>query len=138
MRRLILVAPLVLLLSGCVLYPGQHIGPTEQTAENLGGVRFWQVQAVEGSDPLSYTLTEDEVEQFRELLVAHDVDPGSYRTPDTGGCTGGVTTRAQLWFHGNGDRELIIDGCGADEGSFEREATDFFTAVRTGANGAED
>ena len=126
------LAAAALLLSGCILYPGQHLGPTEQTAETLGGARFWQEQAVPGFDGSTYTLSEDQVEQFRDLLRAHDVEPGSYRTRDTEGCTGGIRTRAQLWFHGNGDKEMIIDGCGAPEGSFDAEATAFFSAIREG------
>jgi hypothetical protein len=30
---------------------------------------------------------------------------------------------------------MIIDGCAAPEGSFEQEATDFFSAIRTGSTG---
>ena len=121
-------------LSGCILYPGQHFGPVEQTAANLGGARFTQQQAVEGFDTSSYTLSDDQVDAFRELLVTHDIDPGDYRSPESGGCAGGITTRVQMWFQENGDKEMIIDGCGAGEGSFEQEATDFFSAIRHGGS----
>jgi hypothetical protein len=126
-----LLAAAALSLSGCILYPGQHPNP-DQNAANLGGARFWQVQAVEGFDGSTYTLSDDLVEEFRDLLVEHEVDPDDYRSPDTDGCTGGITTRVQMWFHGNGDREMIIDGCGADDGTFEQEATAFFSAIREG------
>jgi hypothetical protein len=128
MRRLLLLVPLVLLLSGCILYPGQHVGPVDQDADNIGGVRFAQQQAVEGFDSSSYTLTDPQVEEFRDLLVAHDIDPGDYDAPEVD-CDGGITTRVQLWFHDNGDREMIIPGCG-DDGSFENDATTFFSAIR--------
>jgi len=122
-----------LLLTGCV-YPGQHAGPVDQNTGNLGGVRFWQQQAVLGFDTSSYTLSDTQVDGFRDLLDAHEVDPGHYRAPDTEGCTGGVTTRVQMWFHDNGDKEMIIDGCGADDGSFEQQATEFFTAIHDGSD----
>lgn len=128
MKRLLLLLPLTVLLSGCILYPGQHMGPVDQDADNLGGARFAQQQAVEGFDTSTYSLSDAQLEQFRDLLIAHDVDPGDYDAPDTD-CDGGITTRVQMWFHGNGDREMIIDGCG-DEGSFENEATTFFSAIR--------
>jgi hypothetical protein len=128
MRRLLLLAPLAVLLSGCILYPGQHIGPVDQDADNLGGARFAQQQAVEGFDTSTYYLSEEQLGEFRDLLVAHDIDPGDYDAPDVD-CDGGITTRVQMWFHDNGDREMIIDGCG-DDGSFENDATTFFSAIR--------
>jgi hypothetical protein len=137
MRRLLaggLMAVIALGLSGCILYPGQHPNP-DQNAQNLGGARFSQQQAVPGFDTSTYTLTDELVEEFRDLLIAHDIDPDEYRSPDTGGCTGGITTRVQMWFHDNGDREMIIDGCAAEDGTFEQEATAFFSAIRTGEPG---
>ncbi|HTL40404.1 MAG TPA: hypothetical protein VL294_02895 [Pseudolysinimonas sp.] len=139
MRRLMAVVTasgaLAVVLTGCIFYPGQHMGPADRSAENIGGVRFWQTQAVPGFDSSEYTLSDDQVDRFRDLLIAHDIDPGDYRTPQNEGCTGGVTTRAQLWFHMGGDKEMIIDGCAAPDGSFEQEATDFFSAIRTGSAG---
>lgn len=133
MRRFLLVCGLLALaLTGCVHYPGQDAGPVDQNVDNLGGVRFSQSQAVPGFDTSSYTLSEAQVEAFRDLLLQYSVDPGDYRTPDTHGCTGGITTRAQLWFHDNGDREMIIDGCGATDESFELAATQFFADIRGG------
>jgi hypothetical protein len=131
MKRLLLLAPLLVLLSGCILYPGQPAGPVDQNAENLGGVRFWQQQAVEGFDGSTYHLSDAQVDEFRDLLVAHDVDPGDYDAPDVD-CDGGIVTRVQMWFHDNGDKEMIIDGCSPDDGSFEQEATQFFSNIRTG------
>lgn len=128
----VLAASALLLISGCILYPGQHVGPTDQNVDNLGGARFWQKQAVQGFDESTYHLTDTTLEQFRDLLRAHDIDPDDYESPDTGGCTGGITTRVQMWFHDNGDREMIIDGCAAAEGTFEQQATDFFSAIRRG------
>lgn len=132
MRLLLLlgVPVLVLALGGC--YPGQHVGPVDQNTDNLMGARFAQSQAVQGFDTSSYTLSADQLEQFRDLLVTHDIDPGDYRTPDTDGCTGGITTRVQMQFSKNGDKEMIIDGCAAPDGSFEQEATDFFSSIRGG------
>jgi len=134
MKPLIVVvmAALVVVLTGCILYPGQPSGPVDQNADNLLNVRFAQTQAVQGFDTSSYTLTDEQVDEFRDLLIAHDVDPGDYRTPDTDGCAGGITSRVQMSFSGNGDKEMIIDGCAADDGSFEQEATDFFSAIREG------
>ena len=122
---------LPLLLSGCILYPGQHLGPTDQSAGNLGGARFTQQQAVEGFDTSSYTLSDDQVDDFRDLLAVHDVDPGDYTAPESAFCPGGITTRVQMWFHDNGDKEMIIGSC-ADEGTFEADATEFFTTIRGG------
>ena len=131
MKRLALVlTAAVVLLTGCVLYPGQHPNP-DQNADNLGGARFTQQQAVEGFDTSSYTLSDDQVDGFRELLITYDIDPGDYTAPDSAFCPGGITTRVQMWFHGNGDKEMIIGSC-ADDGSFEADATAFFTAVRAG------
>jgi hypothetical protein len=125
-------AALPFLLTGCILYPGQHVGPVDQNPGNLGGARFSQQQAVQGFDTSSYTLSDEQADDFRDLLVTHDVDPGGYRTPDTDGCAGGITTRVQMWFHDNGDKEMIIDGCAAPDGSFEQDATAFFSAIREG------
>jgi hypothetical protein len=134
MKRLALVfAALVVVLSGCILYPGQHVGPVDQNADNLGGARFAQTQAVQGFDTSSYTLTDEQLEDFRDLLDRYLIDPGDYRTSDTDGCAGGITTRVQMWFHDNGDKEMIIDGCAADEGTFERDATDLFSSIRDGS-----
>jgi hypothetical protein len=127
MTRLLLLAPALLLLSGCVLYPGQHPNP-DQNADNLGGARFAQTQAVDGFDTSSYTLSDAQVDEFRDLLVAHDIDPGDYDAPDID-CDGGITTRVQMWFRLNGDKEMILGGCG-DDGSFENDATTFFSAIR--------
>jgi len=135
MKRLLLLAPLLLLLSGCILYPGQKFNP-DQNAENLGGARFAQQQAVQGFDTSTYTLSDEQLEDFRDLLVMYDIDPGDYRSPEPGGCTGGITTRVQMWFHENGDKEMVIDGCGAPDGSFEQMATDFFSSVRDGTDQA--
>jgi hypothetical protein len=132
MKRLVLVLGVaVVALTGCVLYPGQVFNP-DQDADNLGGARFAQQQAVPGFDTSSYTLSPDTLEQFRDILIAHDIDPGDYRTPDNDGCTGGITTRVQMWFHDNGDKEMIIDGCAAADGTFEQEATAFFSVIREG------
>jgi predicted small secreted protein len=124
---LAVLAGAVVLLSGCRTY-----GPMGQDVSNLGGARFHQTQAVMGFDDSDYTLTADAVTAFKDLLTAHDIDPGSYDAPDSEGCTGGITTRVQMWFYGGGDREMIIDGCAAEDGSFEQEATDFFSGIRTG------
>jgi hypothetical protein len=135
MRRVALAGLLIAVaaaLTGCILYPGQHQGPTDQNLDNLMGARFAQEQAVLGFDTSSYTLDDSGLSAFRDLMREHDVDPGDYTTPDTAGCTGGITTRVQLQFEGNGDREMIIDGCAAADGSFEQEATDFFSAIREG------
>jgi hypothetical protein len=132
MKRLLLLAPLLLLLSGCILYPGPKFNP-DQNAENLGGARFWQEQAVQGFDTSTYTLSDAQVEQFRDLLDRYLIDPGDYRSPENDGCAGGITTRVQMWFHDNGDKEMIIDGCGAAEDSFELVATDFFSSIRDGS-----
>lgn len=132
MKRLAVVLSVVaVLLSGCVLYPGQVFNP-DQNIDNLGGARFSQSQAVQGFDTSTYTLSDDTLEQFRDILRAHDIDPGDYRGPDVEGCTGGITTRVQMWFHGNGDKEMIVGGCGAADGSFEQEATAFFSSIREG------
>lgn len=131
MKRLVFVLLVaVVLLTGCVLYPGQHPNP-DQNAGNLGGARFTQQQAVLGFDTSSYTLSDAQVDSFRDLLSEHDVDPGDYTAPESAFCPGGITTRVQMWFHDNGDKEMIIGSC-ADDGSFEQEATDFFSAIRTG------
>lgn len=130
LRAILPALVLPLLLSGCVLYPGQPSGPVDQNIDNLGGARFWQQQAVPGFDTSSYTLSDDTLEQFRDILRDYEIDPGAYRN-STAGCPGGITTRVQMWFHGNGDREMIIDGC-AEEGTFEHEATAFFTVIRGG------
>jgi hypothetical protein len=132
MTRLLLLAPLVVLLSGCILYPGQHLGPTDQNVDNLMGARFAQQQAVPGFDTSSYTLDDANLREFRELMRAYDIDPDGYDSPDTDGCTGGITTRVQMQFAGNGDREMIIDGCGAEDGTFAADATRFFSRIREG------
>lgn len=126
-----LAASLALVLTGCI-GPFAPIGPMGQHIDNLGGVRFAQSQAVPGFDDSTYTLSDEQVGEFKDLLRTHGIDPGGYTTPDSAGCTGGITTRAQLWFFGGGDNELIIDGCAALEGTFEEEATAFFSAIREG------
>ena len=135
MKRLLLpiLAAAMLVLAGCVLYPGQHPDP-DQNVDNLMGARFAQQQAVPGFDTSSYTLDASSLHTFRELMRENDIDPSDYDTPDTSGCTGGITTRVQMQFEGNGDREMIIDGCASADGTFEQQATDFFSTIRQGAS----
>ncbi|QAY72503.1 hypothetical protein ET445_03255 [Agromyces protaetiae] len=69
---------------------------------------------------------------FENLLIAHDISLGAYRTPDSGGCVGGITTTVTVSTRTSGDHELWIDGCQAPDGTFEDEATDLFSDYREG------
>ena len=123
-----LVASTVLLLTGC------GFGPTamQKSVDLIYQVEFSQSQAVLGFDDSDYTIEEGDpaLASFIALLKAHDIRPWTYEPRDTGGCTGGITTTAHLLYHGAGEDTMVIDGCAADAGSFEAEATALFSGVR--------
>jgi hypothetical protein len=130
MRRIARAAALasfVALLAGCA-------SPTAVTknVDLIYQVEFSQTQAVLGFDDSTYTFTEGDeaLTSFTQLLTDHDVEPWTYRTPDTSGCTGGITTTVHLMYHGAGDDDITIDGCAAEPGSFEADATAFFSQYR--------
>ena len=124
-RAAVVFAPvgLVVLLSGC-------IGPMGQGVSNLFFVAFSQSQAIPDFDDTVYELEATEVDDFRELLTEFNIDPGDYTSPDTAGCTGGLSTHLDMSFYGGGGREVTIDSCGRDDDSFEVAANAFFTAWR--------
>lgn len=130
MRRLAVATALAataVLLAGCA-------GPTAATksVDLIYQVEFSQTQAVLGFDDSTYTVTEgdDALTSFIQLLTDHDVEPWTYRTPDTSGCAGGITTTVHVMYHGAGDDDMTIDGCAAEPGSFEADATAFFSQYR--------
>lgn len=130
-----LVASTVLLLTGC------GFGPTamQKSVDLIYQVEFSQSQAVLGFDDSDYTIEEGDpaLASFIALLKAHDIRPWTYEPRDTGGCTGGITTTAHLLYHGAGEDTMVIDGCAAEDGSFEAEATALFSGVRE-AHSAQD
>jgi hypothetical protein len=134
MKRISLAAALasvLALLAGCA-------GPTAVTknVDLIYTVDFSQAQAVAGFDDSTYSFTEgddgtgDWLTSFIQLLKDHDVQPWTYRTPDTDGCTGGITTSVHLTYHGAGEDDMTIDGCAAEPDSFEADATAFFSQYR--------
>ncbi|MEO8261567.1 MAG: hypothetical protein ABI566_03270 [Pseudolysinimonas sp.] len=132
MRRAAVIAVfagLALLLSGCI-GPFAPIGPMGQDVSNLFSITFSQSQAIPDFDDTEYELEGMDVDAFRDLLTEFDVDPGDYTSPDTAGCTGGLSTTLTMGFYGGGNRTITIDSCGRDDDSFEVHANAFFTAWR--------
>lgn len=126
---LALTASLGLLLGGCV-------GPFAPIAmgksiDIIFRVEFSQYQAVEGFDDNLYVIEEGDpaLEEFKDLLREHGVEPWSYTAPQNEGCTGGIATTLRIDYHGAGTTDMVIDGCAAPDGSFEQEATAFFSGV---------
>src|SRR4051812_24882091 len=105
MRR----AAVILASAGLVVVLGGCVGPMGQDAGNLFSVTFSQSQAIPDFDDTEYQLEGTDVDAFRELLNDFDVDPGDYNSPDTSGCTGGLSTHLDMGFYGGGTREVTID-----------------------------
>jgi outer membrane murein-binding lipoprotein Lpp len=132
---LVLVASTGLLLSGC-------IGPwgpisMSKSVDIIYQVDFSQSQSVQDFDDSEYTFGEDSdgdgpkwMATFHQLLKDHGIEPWKYSPRETDGCTGGITTTAHMLYHGAGQDTMVIDGCAAEDGSFEADATAFFTQYR--------
>jgi hypothetical protein len=132
---LALAASTTLLLSACV----GPFGPIamSKSVDIIYHVDFTQSQAVPDFDDSEFTFGEDsdDVEtkwmaRFHQLLKDHDIEPWNYRPRDTEGCTGGITTTVHVMYHGAGEDTMVIDGCAAEDGNFEAEATAFFSEYR--------
>lgn len=127
-----LVASTVLLLTGCGFGPMAM----QKSVDLIYQVEFSQSQAVLGFDDSEYTIEEgddgtgDWIAGFRQLLTDHDIRPWEYTSREADGCTGGITTTVHLLYHGAGEDRMTINGCAADAGSFEADATTFFTEYR--------
>jgi hypothetical protein len=127
-RRLLsfaaLAAGAALALAGCT--------PAGPGPDRITALVFSQSQAVPDFDTAEYVQNDpDEVARFIELLDEYDIDPATYRTPDTDGCAGGVTTNVMAGYSGTDlATQFSIDGCAADDDTFERDATALFSEWR--------
>jgi hypothetical protein len=121
---LAVTASVVLLLTGC-------IGPLSKSIDLMYRVDFSQYQAVPGFDDAQYRIDEGpELEAFQKLLRDHDVEPWTLSPVEDDGCTGGMSTTLKIYYYGAGITDLIVDGCGAEAGSFEADLNDLFAAFR--------
>jgi hypothetical protein len=124
------IASTALLLSGC------GFGPIamDKNVELIYQVDFSQSQAVPDFDDSEYSFDDLEypewLDSFIQLLQDHDIEPWTYEPRDSGGCTGGITTTVHMLYHGAGEDTMVIDGCAAEEGSFEADATALFSQFR--------
>lgn len=130
-----LVASTVLLLTGCGFGPMAM----QKSVDLIYEVEFSQSQAVLGFDDSEYTIEEGDpaLTSFIALLIDHDIEPWNYTPREADGCTGGVTTTVHLLYHGAGEDRMTINGCAAEAGSFEADATKFFSDYRE-AHSAQD
>src|SRR5690349_4741622 len=131
---LALAAASTFLLTGCIA----AFTPIamRKSVDIIYQVDFSQSQAIQDFDDSEYTFGEDSddgpawMTSFHQLLKDHDIEPWNYRPRETDGCTGGITTTVHMLYHGAGEDTMVIDGCAAEDGSFEADATTFFTEYR--------
>lgn len=124
-----LAASAAVLLSGCGPLPWTP--EARQHNEWIASLHFSQSQAIEGFDDSEYVIDGgDGVREFIDLLEEHGVRASTYAGPDTSGCTGGLSTRLEITYHGAPSHDLTIDSCGLADDTFEAEANAFFAAWR--------
>jgi hypothetical protein len=104
---------------------------SESYAE-ITSVTFSQSQAVQNFDDAEYTQSDKaEIAKIYALFDEFHISPATYKSPDTGGCAGGVTTDLSLNYSTTSRIDMTIDGCGAASGTFEGKATELFSTWHT-------
>ncbi len=99
----------------------------------LAKIEFSQSQAVPGFDDSTRTVTDQvKLHEFGRIVRDNRIDVGSLSATSSNGCTGGVTTRATLFYVTGPQQKVTIYSCGsaATEGSTAK-LTQLFTGWRT-------